>query len=213
MMRWIRWIAPVFVVLVSVMTALHSSSASAADLEKARALVAEVAEEGVREVVGANVPQAEKIARFRTLFDRYFDMPSISRFVLGRSWKDADAAQQARFIDQFRELNVYTWARRFKDYNGQKLAVTGVQADGDSGAYVDTVVEQTEGQKPLSVRWRLRMREDGWRVVDLIVEGVSMAITYRSEYSAALSDPSVTVNRLNDLIGLQIQQMKAQQPS
>ncbi|GAB3128986.1 MlaC/ttg2D family ABC transporter substrate-binding protein [Novispirillum itersonii] len=213
MMRWIRWIAPVLMVLVSVMASMQAPAAAAADLEKARAMVAEVAEQGVREVVGANVPQAEKIERFRGLFDRYFDMPSIARFVLGRSWKDADAAQQARFVEQFRELNVYTWARRFKDYNGQKLAVTGVQADGDAGAYVDTMVEQTEGQKPLSVRWRLRMREDGWRVVDLIVEGVSMAITYRSEYSAALSDPSVTVGRLNDLIRLQVDQMKAQQPS
>lgn len=213
MLRWIRWIVPVVLVMGAVLVSGLSGPAKAADLDSARALVSEIAEKGVREVVAADVPQTEKITRFRTLFDQYFDMPSIARFVLGRSWRDADAAQQTRFVEQFRELNVYTWARRFKDYNGQTLMVTGVQADGETGAFVDTIVEQKNGQKPLSVRWRLRARENGWRVVDLIVEGVSMAITYRSEYSAALSDPSVTVDRLNDLIGMQINQMKTAQAS
>jgi phospholipid transport system substrate-binding protein len=184
--------------------------ARALDTSDAKQLVTTIAEKGIEEVLTADVSDAEKIEKFRTLFTTYFDIPSIARFVLGRNWRSASKEEQDRFVDLFREVNVYTWARRFKDYNGERLMVVSATEDGDKGAFVDTKVEQTGGQEPLVVRWRLRARNDGpmgMRVVDLVVEGVSMAITYRSEYASVIQNQG-GVRALNDLLARQLEQLR-----
>lgn len=187
-----------------------SPAARALDVDQAKAFVDTVARQGIEDVVQADLPQDEKIARFRDLFTTYFDVPSIARFVLGRYWRQASPEEQQRFVELFKEVNVYTWARRFKDYSGQELAVVAAQMDGDKGAFVDTRVDQTGGQAPMSVRWRLRAREDGpmgMKVVDLVVEGVSMAITYRSEYASVIEGQG-GVKALNDLLEQQVSRLK-----
>jgi len=191
--------------------AAAAPAAQALDLDQAKTFVGTVAEKGIEDVVQADVPQDQKIERFRDLFTTYFDVPSIARFVLGRHWRQASPAEQERFIELFREVNVYTWARRFKDYSGEQLTIAGVQPDGDKGAFVDTLVEQTGGQQPLSVRWRLRERDGGpmgMQVVDLVVEGVSMAITYRSEYASIIQNNG-GVGSLNDLLAQQLDRLRS----
>lgn len=197
--------------LLAVMLALRPEAAAAQDLDKARRVVSEVAEVGVSEVLNSNLSQAEKIERFRSLFTTYFDIPSIGRFVLARSWRPASEQEQARFLDLFQEVNVFTWARRFGDYNGQQLTIGQAMPDGESGAIVDTSVEQGGGQQPIRVQWRLRERGDTFKVVDLVIEGVSMAITYRSEYGAVIASNGGQVSALNDLLARQIAGLKAEQ--
>jgi phospholipid transport system substrate-binding protein len=187
------------------------TSASAQDTAKARQVVAKVAEVGISEVVGANLPQAEKIDRFRNLFVTYFDVPSIGRFVLGRNWRTATPQEQEKFLDVFQEVNVFTWSRRFGDYSGQDLVIGQAVPDGDSGAIVDSTVEQAGGQQPIQVQWRLRERGDTYKVVDLVIEGVSMAITYRQEYNAVIQQNGGSVGALNDLLASQLARLRAEQ--
>lgn len=184
-----------------------SPARAAPDLESARAVVQKIADTGISDVVSADVSYDEKIMRFRNLFNTWFDMPSIARFVLGRYWRTASEAEQREFVEQFRELNIYTWARRFNEYNGQRIVVRTATADGDAGAFVESLIQRQDGTKPVTVLWRLRSREEGWKVVDLSVEGVSMAITFRSEYTAKLSEPGVSLASLNTLVTAQINQL------
>jgi phospholipid transport system substrate-binding protein len=201
---------------VSAPFAGKAMAADSVDLVKAKALVSAVAERGLQDVLTAPLPQAEKIDRFRALFRTYFDLPAAARFVLGRHWRSASSEEQDRFVAAFEDINIYTWARRFKDYNGQKLVVSDAAPDGSKGAYVETKVEQGEGQAPLVVRWRLRERPDaefGFLVVDLEVEGLSMALTYRSEYGSVIQNNGGSVAALNQLLDQQIARLKAEQPA
>ncbi len=188
-----------------------SGPARAQGLDTARQVVNTVAEVGISEVVGADLPQTEKIARFRDLFITYFDVPSIGRFVLGRNWRTASPQEQERFLELFQEVNVFTWARRFGDYDGQDLVIGQASRDGDSGAFVDSQVEQAGGQQPIHVRWRLRERGDTYKVVDLIIEGVSMAITYRQEYNSVIQQAGGDISALNDRLAGQLERLKAEQ--
>lgn len=188
-----------------------SGPVQAQGLDKARQVVETVAEVGISEVVGAELPQAEKIDRFRDLFTTYFDVPSIGRFVLGHNWRVASPEQQERFLKLFQEANVFTWARRFGDYDGQDLVIGQATRDGESGAFVDSRVEQAGGQQPIHVRWRLRERGDTYKVVDLIVEGVSMAITYRQEYNSVIQQAGGDISVLNDRLASQLERLKAEQ--
>ena len=85
----------------------------------------------------------------------------------------------------FEDVIVYTWSRRFSEYDGQTIDVRGTSPDGETGTLVDSAIIDTNGQS-VAVQWRLRKREEGLKIVDVIVEGISMAITYRQDYASVI---------------------------
>ena len=149
------------------------------------AFINHFAEVGIDDILTADVSDAEKTERFRTLFNDGFDIPAIGRFVLARSWRRANDAQKQEFVDLFEDVIVYTWSRRFSEYDGQTIDVRGTAPDGETGTVVDSAIVDQDGQT-VAVQWRLRMRDEGLRIVDGIVEGVSMAITYRQDYASVI---------------------------
>jgi phospholipid transport system substrate-binding protein len=148
-------------------------------------LVEKFAEKGITEILGAAISQRDKTDRFRVLFKDFFDIPSIGNFVLARFARTAAPGETEKFAVLFEDVIVYTWSRRFGEYKGQTLKVKDSSADGDAGAVVNSDILGNDGQS-FAVAWRLRKRDVGYKVVDIIVEGVSMAITYRQEYATII---------------------------
>ncbi|MBW7851118.1 MAG: ABC transporter substrate-binding protein [Rhodospirillales bacterium] len=148
--------------------------------------IQDLADTAIATAAAGNISETERVDRFRRLFVSAFDLPEIARFVLGRYWRTATPAQQQRFLELFREITVLTWSRRFQDYGGETLDVINVAADGEQGMFVESRINRMAGGQAIPVTWRLRRREGRFQIVDIIVEGVSMAITHRSEYTSAV---------------------------
>ncbi len=174
------------------------------------AFVADFTRKGLDEILMANIPNAEKQKRFRDMFKTYFDIPGIGRFVLARYLKAASPEDLAKFQALFEDVIVYTWSRRFSEYNGQTLQVSGQQPDGE-GMLVKSTINGTNNTH-YAVDWRLRKRPDGLKVLDIIVEGVSMAITYRQDYSTVISQSGSFAGLLAQM-EKQVADLKAQQPT
>jgi phospholipid transport system substrate-binding protein len=149
------------------------------------AFINHFAEVGISEILTTEISDAEKLERFRSLFNDGFDIPAIGRFVLARSWRRAGNEEKQEFVDMFEDVIVYTWSRRFSEYDGQTIDVRGTSPDGETGTLVDSAIIDTNGQS-VAVQWRLRKREEGLKIVDVIVEGISMAITYRQDYASVI---------------------------
>jgi phospholipid transport system substrate-binding protein len=162
------------------------------------------AEVGIDDILSANINEADKTERFRNLFNEGFDIPAIGRFVLTRNWRRANDTEKQEFVGLFEDVIVYTWSRRFSKYDGQTIDVRGTTPDGETGTLVDSAIVDSNGES-ISVQWRLRQREEGLRIVDVIVEGVSMAITYRQEYASVIRQRG----GLNGLLALLRQQVSA----
>jgi phospholipid transport system substrate-binding protein len=156
--------------------------AFAQDAQDPSKFIADFAQHGIVDILAANISTAEKAQRFRAMFKRDFDIPAIGRFVLGRFARGVAPADQAAFDTLFEDVIVYTWTRRFSEYNGQTLKVMSNTPDGADGALVKSTVIGKGGDS-FAVDFRLRKRPDGFKVVDVIVGGVSMALTYRQEYN------------------------------
>lgn len=173
------------------------------------AFVSTFAQKGITDILTAQIPNAEKQARFREMFKTYFDIPAIGRFVLARFAKAASPAELEKFNILFEDVIVYTWSRRFSEYNGQTIKVTGQQADGAEGTLVkSTILGNASGS--FGVDWRLRKRPEGFKVLDIVVEGVSMAITYRQDYSTVISQSGSFAGLLAQM-EKQVADLKAQQ--
>ena len=179
-MIWLM--APIVFVLMTVSSAKTANEPWRTD---PAAFINHFAELAIDDILMAEVSDEEKISRLRTLFKDDFDIPAIGRFVLARNWRRANDTEKQEFLDLFEDVIVYTWSRRFGEYDGQVLDIRGTVPDGESGMVVDSVIVDKIGQT-VSVQWRLRLREEGLRIVDIIVEGVSMAITYRQDYASVI---------------------------
>ena len=102
------------------MAMLFCLTANAAiDTKKAENFVKDLTQQGIEQLVNANVSEAEKNARFTKLFNEDLDLDFIGKFVLGRYWRTATPQQRADFIDVYRKLNIQTWSARFNEFKGK----------------------------------------------------------------------------------------------
>lgn len=164
------------------------TAAAEVDAAKAEAFVKEVTAEGIEDIINANIPQAEKDQRFAKLFNRALDLDFIGQFVLGRNWRTATPAQRAEFIKVYRQLNVSTWSKRFDEFKGKEFMFKGTAPSNSAGQiFVNSVVPMEQGE-PAKVVWRVREKNGQYKVVDIIIENVSLAITARNEYTAFIKN-------------------------
>jgi phospholipid transport system substrate-binding protein len=154
-----------------------------------------------------SISSEERRTRFRDLMHKAFNVPGIGRFVLGRYWNQATEDERQEYMRLFEELVVRTYADRFSEYSGEKYTVNKVQRDAERQNYatVFTTIYRPNGQM-VRVDWRVRQEQDqSWRVVDMVVEGVSMSVTQRSEFASVIESKGGTVKGLIETLRQKVQ--------
>jgi phospholipid transport system substrate-binding protein len=137
------------------------------------------------EVLGKDTPPSQRVARFRELLREDFDVPGIARFVLGRYWNVATEEQRAEFVKLFEEYVALAYSTRLAEYAGETLKVMSSRPDAD-GAIVQSQILRPAGQAPIKVDWRLVGRSGAYKIADVAVDGISMAVTQRSEFASVI---------------------------
>ena len=177
--------------VLSVLAALMMfGTAAQAEVDSAAAekFVKNVTTQGIEEIINANVSQAEKDARFAKLFNQALDLDFIGQFVLGRNWRTATPEQRKEFIQTYRQLNISTWSKRFDEFKGKEFVFKGTTPSNSKGQiFVNSVVPMNQGE-PAKVVWRVKEKAGQYRIVDIIIENVSLAITARNEYTAFIKN-------------------------
>lgn len=173
-----------WIVLFSSLFLFHTPSWAVVDAQKAESFVKQITQQGIEELINANVSETEKQARFTKLFNQDLDLDFIGKFVLGRYWRTATTAQRNEFIDVYRKLNIQTWSERFNEFRGKHFEFVGTEnSKSPDQIFVNTQVPMEEGN-PASVKWRVKENNGNMRIVDIIIENVSLAQTARSEYTS-----------------------------
>lgn len=164
--------------------------------EKAEDFIRSTTAKGVEEIINANVSDAEKDKRFYDLLNGALDMDFIGQFVLGRNWRTATPTQRADFIKVYRDLNIKTWSKRFNEFKGKNFAFKGTAPSTSKGqVFVNTEVPMDQGA-PAKVLWRVREKGNDYKIVDIVIEGVSLAQASRSEYTSFIKNNPGGLNAL-----------------
>ena len=137
------------------------------------------------DVLSNRVSPEVRQARFRELFRQSFDGPRIARFVLGRYWQTASEPERREFMKLFEDYVVFAYSSRLSEYGGELFRVGGSRADGDAVIVASEIV-RPGGNQPLKVDWRLNNENGALKIADVIVDGISMAVTQRSEFAAVI---------------------------
>jgi phospholipid transport system substrate-binding protein len=138
-------------------------------------------------LVNKNAPLPERKQQFRQVLRDYFDVAEIGKFVLARYWKKTTDQQKEEYLELFENAIVDNYAAQFDSYQNEKLEVQNVREGSDQGIMVMSVIKRQTGAPPLKVDWKIFQTKKGLRVYDIIVNGVSMSITQRSEYGGIIS--------------------------
>lgn len=176
---------------------------------EARAFIQKLADTAMDTVAVKGLSDDERTRRFRDLFVDAFDLPEIGKLVLGRYWRIATPAQQREFLKLFEDIQVYTWTKRFKDYSGETLEITSAAPEGETDMLLDSRIRR-QRLEPIHVNWRLRKQPNGFRILDIKVEGASMALTHRSEYSSVIQASGGQVEGLLALMRAKVGQLHAE---
>lgn len=169
---------------------------------QAKRFVEEVGQKIVTLIASPKLTPLQKEEQFRTILEKSFDLPSIGRFVLGRYWRMANTQEREEYINLFEDVVVKTYASQFDDYHNETLKVVGAFEGKDGGITVQSKVIRPSNQ-PLSVDWKVYNIKGEYRVLDIIVNGVSMSISQRSEYAALIRQQGGQIKSLLDAMRAQ----------
>ena len=172
--------------LLLLVCALAVAAPSAHAATDAGGFITNLVNEALKALQNKQMSQEDRAKDFRQLLDQNFDMQRISRFVLGRYWKEASDQDRQRFLQLFEEYVVRSYAQRFSEYSGETVKVTSQRPEGETTVLVQSEILRPSGSPPAKVDWRVHKDGDSFKIVDVDVEGVSMIVTQREEFSSVI---------------------------
>jgi phospholipid transport system substrate-binding protein len=178
-------LATLFLAL-GLMIAQGAPAFAANDPDLAPHIVAKRASEDVITALAKDPGISKDKARALAFIDEkilpYFDFQSMTRLAVGRAWRDATPEQQARLTQEFRALLVRTYAASLDTLRGAEIDYRPVNVGpADKRAVVKGLVKRP-GMQPLTMEMAVERQPDGWRVIDLAIENLSLVTNYRSEF-------------------------------
>ncbi len=177
-----RLVAAAGFLLVAALVPLALAGAAA----DPKAVVADFGDRVLRMLGNEQLSQAERRKQFRDLLDQDFDFNTIARFVLGRYWNPATAEQKQQFTQAFKDYVVQSYSNRFNEFSGTTFKVTGERPESQDTTIIHTDVQRRDGTAPAKVDWRVVKAGDGYKISEVIVDGISMSLTHRQEFASIM---------------------------
>jgi phospholipid transport system substrate-binding protein len=133
------------------------------------------------------MPLEEKRTKVEEIVYQHVDFETLSRLVLARNWKRFDEQQWADFKKEFKRHLSVTYGNNISDYKNETVAILGDREEARGDSTVHTKIVRSSGGQDILVDYRLRKRDNEWKIIDVIVEGVSMVANFRSQFQSIMS--------------------------
>ena len=156
------------------------------------------------------ISEETRSTQFRDMLRETFDLPTIARFVIGRSWLTSTPEQQKEYMDLFEKLVIKTYSDRFSLYTGEGFKVLSSVPETDKDTIVNSEITHPDGSPGTTVSWRVRQSNGKLGILDVVVEGVSMSVTQRQEYSSVIQRNGGDVAALLDLMRQRVAEKPAE---
>jgi phospholipid transport system substrate-binding protein len=139
-----------------------------------------------------NQTLTQREAAFRIILKKQFDMPLIGRFALGRYWRIASTEQRRDYLNLFTDYVVKSFANKLGGYKNEAMVIISEQPlKNKKDVLVRTKITRPTGGAIKAI-WRVRTRKKQLRIIDVMVEGISMLVTHRQEFAAVIQRHGLT---------------------
>ena len=151
----------------------------------AGSFVSNLGKRAIRELTPKDISDAERVKRMRALLAEAFDVKAISKFVLGIYWRRTTEDQRAEFLKLYKTVVSHSYAGLFKKYTGETFEVIRQVSVAGGGSIVYGHIKRMNGP-PVAVELQVIKHSGTYKAVDIKIEGVSMPLTHRKEYSSVI---------------------------
>jgi len=163
-----------------------SSSLAAADIIAPDVMLKQTSDEVIAVIKEKREQLKEDPALVYELVNEYIlphlDEVTIAKLALGKNWRSASREQKVEFINEFRNLLIRTYGKSLSEFSDQEITYFPVRMkEGETKVVVKSEVLQSGGPS-IPVSYRLRMKDDAWKVYDLSIDGVSLVTSYRGTF-------------------------------
>ena len=182
-------------------SALGFAAPASASEDAAAQLVRSVVDQVVG-LIQSGAPRGQKVSQLRSIMESNVAMRDVAGFALGRYARGASAQQRDRYVDAYSGYVARTYVDRFSEYGGQQIEIVGVKDFGSKGYYVDS--RTTYNGQFVNIGWQVRQDRSGQlKINDIVVDGLSMLESQRSEFTQMLAgmggNVDAFIDRLNTL--------------
>jgi phospholipid transport system substrate-binding protein len=132
-----------------------------------------------------STPESRK-SEYRRLLDEGFAVNTIGRFALGRHWRAATEDERAEYLDLFRAFVLDIYAERLDSFAGETFVIIESHSLDGKDTMVNTEIGGESGP-PIRVDYRVRSHDGAHKIIDVMVEGISLIVTQRSEFASVIN--------------------------
>jgi phospholipid transport system substrate-binding protein len=111
----------------------------------------------------------------------------MSRSALGIHWRSLSPEQRTEFVGLFTQLLEAAYMSRIENYSGQTINILNERGDGPGYSEVYTNIVQG-GAQPINVNYRLKQSDGGWKVYDVLIDGISLVGNYRNQFNRVINN-------------------------
>src|SRR5262245_6152846 len=163
-------------------------SAPAAAQPSPRGVVQRTSDQVLAVLAEPGLGKADRREKVKAIVLANTDFDTLCRLVLARNWSRFSADQQREFQREFKDHLSATYGRRLDDYRGEKLAIEGDRKETNGDWTVQSRIVRGGGSNDVLVDYRLRQTDGQWRVIDVIIEQVSLVANFRSQFQEIIAN-------------------------
>jgi phospholipid transport system substrate-binding protein len=142
-----------------------------------------------KQLAAGDRQKAIKLAEEKIL--PHVDFEEATRLAVGRGWAQATPEQKKKLVQEFRNMLVRTYSNAIGAYEGQTMKVQPSRVKpADTEATVRNQFIRPGG-KPVLIDYQMRKTAQNWKIYDIVVEGVSLVLTYRSEFDQVVKQEGI----------------------
>lgn len=160
-------------------------SSAVAKATEPTALIKTLADEAIAILGDSSMDEAARRPKLENLFREAMDLAFVGRFSVGRYWRQMTPAQKQSYQSAFEQYVLNVYAGRLREYSGESFVVSGSREVDERDTIVLSQLVRTS-RAPVEIEWRVRRNGEQAKVIDVSVEGVSMALTQRQEFGSIL---------------------------
>ncbi|HJN23867.1 MAG TPA: ABC transporter substrate-binding protein [Rhodospirillales bacterium] len=170
---------------IAALTNFDTAAGSGNELNAANLYIEKLSKEVITVLTDTSKSQDQRIKFFGGLLARDLNIPLIARFTVGNHWRSAKPEERKAYVTIFSDYIIQTYSSRLGGAKVEKFDIVNTQAVGKRDILVRTRVRNS-GSNPIRADWRLRANEGQFQIIDLSVEGISMALMLRKEFASVL---------------------------
>jgi len=164
-----------------------------------RQIIDDAASQIVAVLARTEEPAEQRVSEIEEIAHEIFDFTTMSKLVLARNWRTLDKPKRAEFVREFKTHLSRTYGTRLDRFDDVDVEVYGSQVEVRNDVTVKTriVGGQFDGAE---ISYRLRNRKDAWKIIDVVIEGVSLVSNYRTQFASVLNGGTIDdlITKLKD---------------